>query len=37
METEGSLPYSQQSTSGLYPEPVKSNLHRHTLFLEDTF
>jgi len=33
MEPKDSLPFSQWSTTGLYPEPVESSLHSHTLFL----
>lgn len=32
MEPRGSLHYSQQLASGLYPSPDKSNVHPLTLF-----
>jgi hypothetical protein len=32
MEPEGSLPYSQEYTIELYPEPVQSSSHPYTLF-----
>jgi len=32
METEGSLPYPQQPTTGPNPEPDASNSHLLTLF-----
>jgi hypothetical protein len=33
MESKGSLSYSQESTTGIWPEPDESNLYIHTLFL----
>jgi hypothetical protein len=36
METEGSLPCSQESTNGPYPQPDESNPQLPNLFLEDT-
>jgi hypothetical protein len=32
MESECSLPYSQEPATGPYPEPDESNLHPLTLF-----
>jgi hypothetical protein len=32
MEPEGSLPYSQDSATGPYPEPRESSPHLFTLF-----
>jgi hypothetical protein len=32
MEPEGSLPYSQEPTTGSYPEPDVSVPHHNTLF-----
>jgi hypothetical protein len=32
MESEGSLPYSQQPVTGPYPEPDASSPHLPTLF-----
>jgi len=37
METEGSLPCSQKSATGPYPEPHASIPHFSTLFPEDLF
>jgi hypothetical protein len=33
MELEGSLPYSQEPSTGNYPEPDESNQHPIILFL----
>jgi len=33
MEPEVSLPCSEESAAGSYPEPNESNLHHHTSFL----
>jgi hypothetical protein len=33
MESKGSLPYSQDPTTGLYPEPDEVTPHTYTLFL----
>jgi hypothetical protein len=33
MESEGSLPCSQEPATGPYPEPDESNLQSRTLFL----
>jgi len=33
METEGPLPFSQDTTIGPYPEPDESSPHLPTLFL----
>jgi len=35
MELESSIPCSQQSATGLYPEPDESSSHLLTLFLQD--
>jgi hypothetical protein len=35
MEHEGSLPCSQQSTTGHYPKPLESDEFFDTIFLED--
>jgi hypothetical protein len=37
MESNGSLPYSQQSAIGPYPESDESSPHLPTLFLQDPF
>jgi len=37
MEQEGSLPCSQRSTSGPFPEPDASSPHPSTLFPQDPF
>jgi hypothetical protein len=33
MEPEGSLPCSQESSNGHYPEPFESSIYHPTLFL----
>jgi hypothetical protein len=33
MELQGSLLYSEEPATGLYPEPDESSPHSHTLFL----
>jgi len=35
MESEGSLPHSQQPATCLYPKPDQSSPHPPTVFLED--
>jgi hypothetical protein len=37
MESEGSLPYSQEPATGPCPEPDASSPHPPTLFPKDTF
>jgi hypothetical protein len=37
MESESSLPYSQQSITGPYPEPDESSPHLPIMFLYDPF
>jgi hypothetical protein len=37
METEGSLPCSQEPATGSYPEPDESNTHPPTIFPQDSF
>jgi len=33
VQAKGSLPFSQEHTTGLYPEPNESNPHPHPQFL----
>jgi hypothetical protein len=35
MEPEGSLPLSQEPSTGPYPEPDRCSPHRHNLSLPD--
>jgi hypothetical protein len=37
MEPEGSLPYSQELSTGPYPEIYQSNPHHPVLSLQDPF
>jgi len=37
MEPEGSLPYSQQPASRLYPDSIEFSLHHILFLLEDHF
>jgi hypothetical protein len=37
MESEGSLPRSQESATGPYPEPDASSPHLSTLFPQDPY
>jgi hypothetical protein len=37
MEPEGSLPWSQEPSTGPYPEPDQSNLYHPILSLKDPF
>jgi hypothetical protein len=37
MEPEGSLPYTHEPATCLYPEPDQSSLRPHTQHLEDPF
>jgi hypothetical protein len=37
IEPEGSIPYSQETSTGSYPEPYQSNPNHPILFLYDPF